>query len=136
MYGNAAVQRRLGTTHRMADAIISMFAGLRQEADAHWERLSVEVSSIGKIVMQKDYTQQLPEDWREQVMAFSKIRVQRGFAYLGDLVTRTELHALGNYHEWRAQVKLMHEAIEQERAFTRMCENWLESQKEWRRSNG
>ena len=136
MQGNAEVRKRFEVSTRTADTLLGIMMKLRDEADKYWPRLSEKITLIGMIVTQKDYTKQLPEDWREYVMAFSRMRVQRAFAYLGDLVFRTEEDALGNYRDWRAQVKLMHEAIEQERAFTRMCEDWLESQKEWRYRNG
>jgi len=136
MQGNTEVRKRLDCSIRTADGLLHAFMQLRAESDEHWEGLSQSVSAIGAIVCTSDYSKQLPEFWREQVMAFSKMRVQRGFAYLADLVVRTPLYSLANYRDWRAQVKLMHEAIEQERAFTKMCEEWLDKQKRWRYEHG
>lgn len=136
MQGNTEVRKRLGVSIRTADGMLGVLMQLRVEADDHWAGLSEKISSIGKIICQSNYEHVLPDDWRETIMAFSKIRVQRAFAYLGDLVFRTELTALHNYRDWRAQVKLMHEAIEQEKAFTKQCEMWLEQQKRWRYERG
>lgn len=136
MQGNTEVRKRLGVSIRTADGLLSALLQLRTEADEHWQGLSERISAIGQIVCQSNYDKTLPEDWRETVMAFSKIRVQRAFVYLGDLVFRTELMSLHNFRDWRAQVKLMHEAIEQEKAFTKQCEMWLEQQKRWRYERG
>lgn len=136
MQGNTEVRKRLGVSIRTADGLLSALLQLRTEADEHWQGLSERISAIGQIVCQSNYDKTLPEDWRETVMAFSKIRVQRAFVYLGDLVFRTELMSLHNFRDWRAQVKLMHEAIEQEKVFTKQCELWLEQQKRWRYERG
>lgn len=136
MQGNTEVRKRLGVSIRTADSLLGALMQLRAEADEHWEGLSEKLSVIGQIVCQSNYDKTLPEDWRETVVAFSKIRVQRAFAYLGDLAFRTELVSLHNFRDWRAQVKLMHEAIEQEKAFTKQCELWLEQQKQWRFERG
>ena len=137
MQGNTEVRKRLGVSIRTADGLLSAFMQLRVEADDHWGGLSEKISAIGKIVCGSNYaTDVLPENWRETIMAFSKIRVQRAFAYLGDLAIRTELTSLQNFRDWRSQVKLMHEAIEQEKAFTKQCELWLEQQKRWRYERG
>lgn len=135
MQGNTEVRKRLGVSVRTADGLLQALLELRSEADTHWEALSQRISEIGQVVCSTDYSRRLPEDWREQVVAFSKIRVQRAFAYLAELTFRTELAQLHNFREWRALVKQMNDAVVQERAFTRRCEDWIEQQKAWRSQN-
>lgn len=132
MQGNVEVRKRLGVSIRTADGMLGALMQLRTESDENWAELSKRLSAIGQLVCETKYELAMPSDWREVIMAFSKIRIQRAFAYLGDLAFRTELTTLNNFHEWRAQVKLMHEAIEQEKLFNKQCETWLERQKQWR----
>lgn len=132
MIGNAEVKKRFELSTRSADTVLGILAQLKTESDGHWGVLSDKVSEIGRIVLSTNYAQTLPEDWRETVMAFTKIQVQRNFAFLAELVFRTDLFSLKNFRDWRAQVSLMHKAVVNERSFTETCEVWVEKQKQWK----